>query len=65
MSSFAFTVGEAVSFVRSDYTSIVKGEVFDVARVLPPEGVRIEYRLKSRRTGQERVAQEYEIQKSS
>ena len=58
-----FKVGEAVSFV-SGLLRAGDGGSYTVTRLLPPVGEEFQYRIKSDRERFERIAQEYELDRT-
>jgi hypothetical protein len=56
-----FFVGQTVLVVSGQLADIENGERFEIARLLPLEGVAPQYRIKSKLDGHERIAREGQL----
>jgi hypothetical protein len=60
MVTHKFKVGQVVVAMASPFGVTPEGR-YEVVRLLPPMGMTNQYRLKSLKTGQERVTPEHEL----
>lgn len=61
MARHIYSIGQEVSFDGSGGTYVKLAGVFTVTRLLPPRGVELQYRIKSKAEAHERVAVEHEL----
>jgi hypothetical protein len=61
MSAHKFFVGQTVLVAYGKYPDLRRGERFQIARLLPLEGLAPHYRIKSEIDGHERIVREGEL----
>jgi hypothetical protein len=61
MQTHKFKVGQNLVFSPSRYEYRQISGLFEVTRLLPPEGAELQYRVKDTGSGQERVVRESQL----
>jgi len=61
MSGHKFKVGQLVNYHSREQAL----GVYQITQLLPPEGATFQYRIKSRKEPHERVAKEYELERTA
>lgn len=61
MTRHIYSIGQHVRFDGPGRTYLKRAGVFIVTRLLPPQGVELQYRIKSANEAHERIAVEHEL----
>jgi hypothetical protein len=64
MENEKFQVGQIVKFIRRNIPGRMAGEVFEIRRAMPFDGVEVSYRMKAGQENHERAARESEIERA-
>ena len=62
MQDHKFKVGETVRFIRRNLPGRIAGDVYEVTRAMPFDGIEVSYRIKALNENHERAVREGEIE---